>query len=307
MGNRTLGNFLVNVIMFLFPIILLGCIFELKLLDKSNGYTWKKQHLEQKLNSIEILVLGSSHAYYAIDPEYFCKSTYNLAFVSQSLYYDIKLADKYLKAMPALKTVIISISDFTFGYEIADSPEYWRSYYYERFFQVSSPNDLTFDIRRVSLIYLYHPLNALNLMFKNDKMLVKDIQETGYYKASSSSTISFSSGKERARYHQKLYNFQNVSININLVGDFIADLKNRGITPIIVQLPVYYTYSIFTKDKQVITSRIIDSICISNKINQFNYTDIFRFDKTCFFDNDHLNVKGAKILSLIINKDVCKK
>jgi hypothetical protein len=67
-----------------------------------NSFSVKKALLERQAQDVEVLVLGSSHAYFDVLPELLGRPAFNLADVSQSLFYDRALLKKYLGRMPSL-------------------------------------------------------------------------------------------------------------------------------------------------------------------------------------------------------------
>src|SRR5258707_792757 len=91
----------------------LFAVLEYKLAKIPNAYARKEALLTSQAKDVEVLVLGSSHAYYAIDPEQFGRKAFNAAYIAQDLYYDSRIALKHLDAMPKLRQGIVPISDST--------------------------------------------------------------------------------------------------------------------------------------------------------------------------------------------------
>ena len=67
--------------------------FELLLRNIPNDYSFKKNYLNTKSNSIEVLFLGSSHIYYGINPEYISRNSFNGSHISQSLNFDLEILE----------------------------------------------------------------------------------------------------------------------------------------------------------------------------------------------------------------------
>ena len=53
-----------------------------------NPYKFKHEWMSRNAGDVEILVLGSSHTYYGINPALFDSKAFNLANVSQIFHYD---------------------------------------------------------------------------------------------------------------------------------------------------------------------------------------------------------------------------
>ncbi len=76
-------------------------------------YEWMQENAEE----VETLVLGSSHTFYGIRPEFFDSKTFNLANVSQGMKQDLFLIKYWANRYKNLKYVIFPISFFTwFGH-----------------------------------------------------------------------------------------------------------------------------------------------------------------------------------------------
>lgn len=285
---------------------------EYKLSTVSNSYNFKRNCLEQKLDSIEILALGSSQILYSINPTYFNLKTYNLGNVSQSLYYDTHLALKYIDKMPKLKYVILGISYFSFEYQLIDTKESWRDYYYTQFWDVDFPEIDHFDLKCYSKLFLYTPKVALEL-FKNGLVLKinQEINENGYMKidtTANSINIDDSSGYKRVYIHDHSYKATRFSENELVVDSFLKILKKKNIVPIILTPPVYSTYSKFiNKAKMDKNIKAIKAICDKYNSKYLNYFEDTTFVKTNFYDNDHLNFIGAEKLSKRINDLIMKQ
>jgi len=63
-------------------------------------YIVKKRLLESAANQVQTLTVGSSHTYYGILPKFMDYGTFNLAHVSQSIYYDVELVQEFLPRLP---------------------------------------------------------------------------------------------------------------------------------------------------------------------------------------------------------------
>jgi hypothetical protein len=64
----TLKKYALRLIIFLLPLVSLFGMLEYKLSLIPNSYSYKKQLIEKNAGKIQILVLGSSHAYNDFNP-----------------------------------------------------------------------------------------------------------------------------------------------------------------------------------------------------------------------------------------------
>ncbi len=68
--------------------------------------------------SVEILCLGSSHAYFGINPDFISPPCFNAAHPSQSLKYDFEIVKKYQDKWESLKVIVIPVDYFSLFSEL---------------------------------------------------------------------------------------------------------------------------------------------------------------------------------------------
>jgi hypothetical protein len=102
------------------PIVLVAFICEVAFRAIPNDYKLKRHYLDKNALQIETLILGSSHALYGINPEYFTTKTFNGSNISQSINYDYQIIKKYEKDLKNLKTLILPLSYFTLFRKLED-------------------------------------------------------------------------------------------------------------------------------------------------------------------------------------------
>jgi hypothetical protein len=299
-----------SLILFI-PLLIFCCCLESQLGKIRNSYNYKKECLDRQADSIEILILGSSQANEGINPNFIKARAFNLANMSQSLYYDTKLALKAADRLPHLKYVIITLSYFSFGYEISDGIESWKDYYYSQFWGIDRPELPLLDLRRYSKVALYSPGKSLMYMadhFKTD--MAPNLSDKGYLKIEKPgdvSEVNDSLGFRRVKFHDLYWRDKRVPQNIACVEELIAALKKRSVVPILVTMPVYETYAKFAnKDRMRNNDSIIQSICARYDCAYYDYFQDKRFELKDFHDNDHLNNVGAEKMSRIIDREILK-
>lgn len=301
---------LTQLCLFAFPIILFIGYFEYKLKTKPfvSSYAAKKYFLEQQLDSIEILILGSSQTFNGVNPACFAKRTFNLANVSQTLYYDKRLTLQYLPKLTKLKTVFINIGYFSLFYQLFDIKENWRDFYYLQHFGIKYYELNPFFLNNYSAFALYQPMHSVKLAFtKFEDETAKEILSDGYQPKYIQEAINDSLGKERVDVHNA-ENFTNRRKEIETdLEDFVKQLSEKNIQVVFVTTPVYSSYSKFC-DKKIIdaNSEFINLLCEKYKYNYLNFFEDTRFTKDDFFDNDHLQNNGAIKLSKIISDTLTK-
>ncbi len=305
-------TFLIKSVLFIFPLIIAFIFLEYKLGTITNSYSFKKAKLEQKLDSIEVLVLGSSQATYGINPDYFDLYGFNLSNISQSLFYDCELTLKYADRMPKLRYVLINISYFSFGYEMTDGIEKWRDFYYSQYWDIEFPELDKLDLRCYSKVFLYTPRSAASYCVNGfDVNLVSEYMANGSLKMDTVDNhvnINDEFGKQRVQFHRKQYKEERIDQNLMYLDHLVKELKRRNIQPILITPPVLSTYSRFA-DTLLLNknNELITSLCSKYDTRYVDYFNDPRFVKRDFKDNDHLNFIGAEKFSRIINDELLTK
>ena len=301
--------FFKNIFIFFIPFLLIVVFLEIKLSHITSSYNYKRSCLENKLDSIEVLVLGSSQMLQGIDPSCFNLYGYNLANVSQTLFYDTRLALKYIDRMPKLRYVIIGISYTSLGEQLYDGIENWRDFFYCQYWDIRFPETNKYDLRNFSKTFLYGPQTVLS--FSKEKFnphLISGYEENGFLRKDSftnNPNISDSSGWDRVKHHDTEFKLNRINENTDDLALLLKILTEKNITPLLLSPPLYPTYIKYRKRQTILTtSRTIDSLCHTYHCHYFDYTNIKGFEKIDFYDNDHLNFLGAHKLSEQINKEL---
>ena len=304
-------KFLINFSLFFIPIVLIILFFEYRLSGIKNLYIEKKELYEKKMPNCEILILGSSHALYGINPVYLEAPAFNMANVSQPLYYDYKILEKYIDRMPNLKVVICPISYFTLDMNFFDEkfPEYWRIFYYKRFYNISSLKSPTFDPKNFSYIALYGNERSFLWGLKGFNInLIKEMNEFGFMeKEEQTINLSDKNGIERVSFHDSIMSEKGREENVRYLANIINILKAKNIQPVLITTPVYKTYSDHVNmDKYNWIQKTLSDIARKDNINYLNYFYDKRFIARDFYNSDHLNSTGAKKMTLVLQNDLNK-
>lgn len=303
-------RFLFTSIIFLSPLILLLCFFEIKLAQAPNTYAGKRFELEKRLGEIEILTVGSSHGG-ELNPLYFDYKGFNLSNGGQSLYYDTQLISRYVDRMPNLKLVIMPVSYYSLEYDFNSSLEESLKMFYFRYFDIPPYGETVslLELRRYSYLAQYGQKVSLRLALKGFKVENTQIDENGWKPENSIVPINQNTGLEKVRAFEAFMNVKNLPTNSTLLGGILDRLTRKNVRVAIITTPVFHTYSDNISDekyqrmqqaiKQLITQR-------EHQTRYFNYLNDGRFALNDFYDDDHLNTQGSEKLSRIVNEEVIR-
>jgi hypothetical protein len=304
---------LIKLLILLLPFLAFFGFLEYRLSKIANTYNLKKAYLQSQLKDIEVMNTGSSHAV-GINPDFISFKAFNLFNMTQDFYYDVKLSEQYIDKMPRLKLLIIPISHFSFEYNLGQSPEAWREYFYLRFWGIPPQNwDYLMDMRTYSYVALYGKgeVNAFILNRFKDKNPQK-LKRNGLFswsfdviKDGSNTDIP---AKKRLDYFDSVMHPENIPYNLQLLESLLKDCADHHIAVVFITTPTYSSYY-NQMDKGEYQSMLDNINFLSSRYNvpYYNYFKDPRFNASDFLDIDHLNPTGAIKFTKILNQEVVRK
>ncbi|SHI41690.1 DltD C-terminal region [Clostridium cavendishii DSM 21758] len=275
-----------------------------KFMDCNRNYI--KVNLEElvkeNLLEYEAIITGISYMFSAINNDTLRVKPIKLAFPSQDLFYDFKLAEYILKNeeynLKNIKYALIGLSYYSFQYDMSLSSLANRTImYYEAIGEKHNFNDIKSIYRQLEnqkilanellnknnngrFLFSYNPNEVLDLK-KNPEEL----------------------GEKQANLDCKKNFPKTVEENRQILIEYFNLLNKHNIKPIIIVCPAlkYYTKH-FSKRIEDEFHSIIKEV---SKEYDFQYIDYFRselFNDEDFQDVSHLNPKGAEKFTKILNE-----
>ncbi|WP_162051924.1 DUF1574 family protein [Pontibacter pamirensis] len=295
-----------KLLLLTFPFAVIYFYSEYRLSSLDNSYKFRRRALERQIAGCEILLLGSSHGVSGINPEYLTKSAFNAANVSQTVFYDKEILLKYIGSAKELETVVLPVSYFTLWSDSHTSKEAWREYFYYRFSDIKHPDLNPFEPAAFSFVALYTPGKVKSYLLRNfDVNLVANEREDGWrgYPAGEIKRINYVTGKRRVALHHSNMLASSYTKNMEYLEEILAAAEKRGIEVVLVATPVYRTYSKFTKEKYKLANmKALKALRKEFDMTYLDYSNDKRFTINDFYDNDHLNYKGAAKFTRILNE-----
>ncbi len=286
-------KFLINICFFFIPVLLL---LEIRARNFDGQYAQKARGLETLADSIELLIVGNSHPNDNISPQEFDLFAYNAAFGSQSLYFDKRITLNYLEQLPKLRFVLISIEFSSFYRLHRSSRDKFYHYYYGVDFEGQSflKEDISY------FFFGYMPKYAIQHMFEPEEELFR-----GWKGQTSQDTINLTPGavEARASYFNNLAS-ENVEMRPAIIKDlegFVEELLKKEIQPVFITNPIHEDLKSLL-NPEVLRKDENDLIYISEKY-QIPYRSYLNtpFQDDEFYNSDHLNERGAKRFSKMLN------
>ncbi len=285
-------------------------LIEYRLRHVPNQFSSTKAALDAKAGEVEILITGTSHAQNGVAPQFLTLPAFNLAYASQSLYYDTQLVLKYVDSIPNLKLVIFAISYHALEYRLTNSAERWRTGFFRQVYGIPSEDEEEgFKLTNYSHIALYTPKEAVRLASGGFLGAAEAAAQRDQTPAVVTRVeISEDFGRRRISYHESQMRDGDLLSNVAALGRTCTLLKQRNISVVFITVPTHRTY--YGQINGALYQRMqetIKQITEKYQVPYFNYLRDKRFTESDFANSDHLNEIGAEKFTRILNQDVVKK
>lgn len=295
--------FCAKVLLFLAPVVVLSGLLEGALRRIPNDYSFKRAYLDRHAQDIEVLILGSSHSYYDIDPAYLKARAFNAAHVSQSIKYDDYILDKYWDRLERLRVVVWPISYFSLFWELEEGLESWRVKDYAIYYDC--PYHWYSVRRRLEILNgtMTSHLRRLARFYGGRRSDVR-CSETGCIVPSVQPQQQDlgQTGAEAVARHRPA-DYANVQRILQRLETRVRLCRQKGIAVVFITTPTWITYrgGVSAADWALIESSV-GSLC--EKYDNASYVNFLadaRFGEDDFRNADHLNAQGTQKFSRILN------
>ena len=259
------------------------------------------------LESVDVLVLGSSHTYFGVDASEISSSSYNAALSAQSYKYDFLVLNSLIHRQVKVHCVLLPISSLSRGYDVETGVEQWRKYqYWHRYnLHVFDLQDY-FDIR--SYIAIMGDVDALGslrcIVTGNVKAQANNVRDDGTAvngDGGISSSMAQTQAADAATRH-----LSSTGTNGEYWFRKIVKLcKSSNSKLILISTPVTREYYqlVSTKLKRDQNELYEIAKSINKDVVFRDYSQNRSFVYKDFWDCDHLNPTGAKKLGRLIRRD----
>lgn len=304
--------FVKNILLFSLPILLLGGVLELFLREIPNDYRYKREYLDKNAERITVLFLGSSYAYYGVNPALMCPNSFNAAYISQSIYYDYQILKKYQNRWNKLQYIALPVSYATLYGNLETSEESWRVKNYvlyyglhnvhalENYSEVLS-NSLKINLKR---IYQFYCLGRTN---QTCSSLGWGTDYSSHAGVGVRPDLA-ESGREAAK-RNTMHNDLFFAENVRTLRSMIEFAKQRSVHLILYTPPAHAYYVKHFNPTQLKRSlrQFQELDRAYEEVSYHNFLTDSSFTTNDFYDADHLNDLGAikltKRLNALIQKD----
>jgi RNase H-fold protein (predicted Holliday junction resolvase) len=302
----------VQILGFLLPLLILVLVIERQLALVPTSYSLKRQLVEHLGPTLEVLVFGTSHAFYDLNPEAFSRPGFNFANTSQSLVIDAQLFQKFRPRFEKLKIVVIALSYFSFEYRLYGSTDDYREYFYPREYGILGDGGLfsLFDLRLFSRFAIFGPeITRRMLLSKFTENHAAEVSALGWFDSAKSSekhlTVGDKEGKSRAEFHTSILNQQYAAENLAAINSIASLARLHGIQVVLMRLPANHTYTSYLDERALRRfNGYVSQLHEQSGLDFHDYLMDPRFKTEDFYDNDHLNSAAATRFSRIFNAEI---
>jgi hypothetical protein len=297
-------QFLKKIAFFLGLLLALWGVLEVFYRFVPNNYTQKDLGVTAHYKDCKVLIMGNSHAFYGLNPQYFSRKGYNLANISQTLFYDELLLNKHIDSLVNLDAIVLPI-EYSSLTQLNNHPEMlWRRYFYAAQMHLPDSSIYWYDLKKYSLALV--PRFSISVQAVIKYLSGKNVYEctpNGWAQLLGVSPgNSYQSAKRTVQKHEegaKDYP------NLEYVERIIAQCKKRGVKVFLVSLPVTSFYAEEANPQRVAAiAKLCSELSDNKRVFYKSFFNDSSFSSEDFYDADHLNTTGAAKCSKMINNFV---
>ncbi len=300
-------KFLKYCLFFVLPLLIAAIPVEYMIRQVPNPYKYKYEWMQKNAEDVEILVLGSSHTFYGIRPEFFEGKAFSLANVSQGLKQDLFLLEYWVDKYKNLKTVICPISFYSwFGRGLEYGTESYRCRYYKIYMDCDLYPDISLYNLELSDFRTAKGKIA-KLLFPNTDPGYDEYGWGNTYKLSKKKMDKWNDGTEAEaavkRHTAKSWDY--IDQNYLRMKELAGFCKSHNIQLVLITTPCWPSYYDNLNSEQLTKMyELTHKFVQENNLPYFDYLKDPRFKADDFYDNNHLSDVGAIKFTKILDKDI---
>ena len=295
-------RFYIAIILFTLPIFVFMGGAEYAVRQIPNEYKYKNDWMDQHADEVETLIMGSSHAWFGINPEYINGLAFNLAFMSQSLKYDSFLLHKWGDRYKKLKLVIVPISYSTFYFDnpfgVLQAPSYYRNY-------MDCPYYSGLSVYCLEVLF-FKALHGKLVTQKEHNWQVL-CNELGWHETPVEPKEEDWDDSVKVRNLVKIQtgSLDEVEKNYSYLKEMALFCKEHNIGLVLVSIPMSKAYNDALDDHLLaVTYSQVRLVQKDLHLDYFDYREDSRFCSDDFADVNHLNKIGAEKFTKILMNDM---
>lgn len=247
----------------------------------------------ENADKVETIILGNSHTYYGIRPQFLSGIAFNMANSSQGLREDLFLLKYNENKYKNLKTVIIPISYHSlFWIELENDTEWYRERYYKIYMDCNRHSD--FSIYNFEMSHSTSAIKKLKAFPKSPDCEMFGNGLSSYHKE------KLLDGWSHVKRHEAMSNIEDLH-NMDYLREIIRFCESNGIMLVLITTPCWHTYYDNVNQQQISKMHeLIKQIQMEYKLPYLDYLKDNRFIAEDFADPHHLSDIGAEKFTKIL-------
>ena len=296
-------RFMYRTMLFLLPLLLLAAAGEYYVRNIPNSYRLKGEWMNRYADSVEVLILGNSHAYYGIRPQELKGVGMNLSNVSQVTSYDYALLRRYAPLRKLKQVVLVADNSSLFDAPLEQSEPH-RCAYYTIYMGVGPHSRWSrYGLEILQFDGFREKLKA----YRNGDYVMCDTLGWGCdYKADLSTfnaddTVTV----QRVLQRHTCKDWRWAEANARMVEEIARFCRHEDIRLAVVQTPVCSTYNKGVPERQrKFIRQLMHKLETQYGVTLLDYSADSRFSGQDFYDADHLSDTGAAKFTRILQNDI---
>lgn len=307
-------RFLLYIVLFMIPLVLLAIGIEAAVRSIPNSYKYKDTWMQKNGGAVETIILGNSLSYHGINPSCL-KDAFNLANEGQRLEIDLFLLNKYLPICSNLKNIVLCINQvnlFQDEYESKREPTWQTLIYYglymgypkhgpfsEYSYELTIPKQALTKAGRWCKSYV----KGLPFDINCDSLGWNDSKDNVKKKDKNKMTKSYFELQSKLGLKVDLQKYHN---NIEYLREIIQICSDHKLHLIVIQTPQIKDY-LYSLDHEMIAlvREVGKDLKSVPSVTYKDYSENSRFslNSSYFFDGIHMGPEGANAFTEVIRKD----
>lgn len=304
-------RFIKLLALFALPVLVLLATGEWLVRHYPNSYRYKAEWMDAHADSVQTLLMGASHTYYAIIPDSLATNTFNLSNVSQLYEQDWFLLNRYSERLKSLRNVVLVVDDCSpFDAPLEQLPEDWHRSIYYRLYMDYDKHPLfsryAFEWSSYST-FRRKLMPALKYAFTGKAELDCDSLGfgKGFYTPEHFDSVTMQHQSDIAIERHRCKDWTLVNNNRDYLFKIAQWCQEHGVRLVLITTPMWSGFYSKIDDKQLNVMYQIANQCVEQYgATYYDYMRDPRFQGTDFHDGDHLSRQGAEKFTRVLKEEI---
>lgn len=300
-GTKAAAGLLWRAFLFAIPVLVALAVLEVECRRIPNDYSLKRAVWANGLPGMRGVVLGSSHAYYGIDPDRLSVPVFNASHPAQSIDLDRMMLERLGADIDSLDLVILPIVYSSFHLRMQDIEHVrWRLKNYSIYYDFPVGH---FPLDRSEIVHgrFVEHLDRVRLYHLNGRTDVY-CRPNGFGWRSPTEKGDLVRTAEKALQGQRAPDLSDTAGNVAHLRAIIRMTKKKGGRLVLLSVPCHPLYNNnMVPEQWAMVQDIIRSVVDDCTVFYFDHHDDPAFKDEHFMDADHLNGDGAELYSTMLD------